>query len=107
MKKRCTGKTFLKELKDRGLNQVKFTISSDYAGLEGAGRAVFRCEIHLLANSICNKLREFIINKRAFPRSLLRNCQTKSAPTGEIPKYLVACCEDREFKDFALFCLNR
>jgi hypothetical protein len=33
---------------------------------------------------------------------LAAELSTKSVPKGEIPECLVACCEDRDFKDFVL-----
>lgn len=50
-------KTFLKGLKDRGLNGVKLVISDDHTGLGAARRAVFgsipwqRCQFHLQQNA--------------------------------------------------------
>jgi len=50
-------KTFLKSLKDRGLNGVKLVISDDHEGLGAARRAVFgsvpwqRCQFHLQQNA--------------------------------------------------------
>jgi len=50
-------KTFLKSLKDRGLNGMKLIISDDHVGLGAARRAVFgsvpwqRCQFHLQQNA--------------------------------------------------------
>jgi len=50
-------KTFLKSLKDRGLNGMKLVISDDHEGLGAARRAVFgsipwqRCQFHLQQNA--------------------------------------------------------
>jgi len=50
-------KTFLKSLKDRGLNGVRLVISDDHEGLGAARRAVFgsvpwqRCQFHLQQNA--------------------------------------------------------
>jgi len=50
-------KTFLKSLKDRGLNGMKLIISDDHEGLGAARRAVFgsvpwqRCQFHLQQNA--------------------------------------------------------
>jgi transposase-like protein len=50
-------KTFLKSLKDRGLNGIKLVISDDHEGLGAARRAVFgsvpwqRCQFHLQQNA--------------------------------------------------------
>ena len=50
-------KTFLKSLKDRGLNGIKLVISDDHEGLGAARRAVLgsvpwqRCQFHLQQNA--------------------------------------------------------
>jgi len=50
-------KTFLKDLKDRGMNGVKLVISDDHSGLGAARRAVLgsvpwqRCQFHLQQNA--------------------------------------------------------